>query len=469
MKSNVSRSEFVDSMIRILKEGGNDENAKKTVDIESVIESLTYDYPLLGSDKVRALNNEMRLFLLLKGKKERKSKFRPSPLFFKGVAYVVKNETTDFELARLATFCFVHMFLRFIRDEIFVSTKDECMSIIEKEITNIPLRIWLTLRDRDWVELNLTRNMMDIASESDNESIRAYCLQLLCDRVATCPRDEDTISCLLERYDKSRVDLLNILVRISQSDNFLKSSILRKRLASYADRICKIMSNDEDDDKRILESCVILCRALAQHSSTANVLFKSGCVRSLVVMTKTQPGLKDVTETLLFCAANSTETRNFLSRVPNFHERVTSKDRDDDDDDDNVTNKVLWTIVLSLSRSDLLEKSKRQVVENVLSQIMFNEDEDMKLFVSKRASAERLLRRFVQFRHIIACWSAYKWFCDCLRKADADLRQVFTTKFQGDFPDEKEVPKELREKNSATVRRLQIIIRTVTHLASKAD
>ena len=100
---------------------------------------------------------------------------------------------------------------------------------------------------------------------------------------------------------------------------------------------------------------------------------------------------------------------------------------------------------------------------------MFNEDEDMKLFVSKRASAERLLRRFVQFRHFIACWSAYKWFCDCLRKADADLRQVFTTKFQGDFPDEKEVPKELREKNSATVRRLQIIIRTVTHLASKAD
>ncbi len=49
---------------------------------------------------------------------------------------------------------------------------------------------------------------------------------------------------------------------------------------------------------------------------------------------------------------------------------------------------------------------------------------------------------------------------------DADLRQV-TTKLLND--ERSSVPKELREKNAATVRRLQIIIRTVKHLSTKSD
>ena len=50
---------------------------------------------------------------------------------------------------------------------------------------------------------------------------------------------------------------------------------------------------------------------------------------------------------------------------------------------------------------------------------------------------------------------------------DADLRQV-TTKLLNDER-RSAIPKELREKNAATIRRLQIIIRTVKHLSTKSD
>ena len=91
----------------------------------------------------------------------------------------------------------------------------------------------------------------------------------------------------------------------------------------------------------------------------------------------------------------------------------------------------------------------------------------MKHFVSKRASAERLLRRFVLNRHVVTQWPAYEWLCETLCMTDADLRQV-TTKLLNDER-RSAIPKELREKNAATIRRLQIIIRTVKHLSTKSD
>jgi len=447
--SSISRSDFVSSMISLLKE--EDEDKSKKISVEDVMEELTYDYPRLDVDRLNVVNAELTRFL--KGKSKT---FRPSPNFFKGVAYVVKHQTASVEIAKLATFCFVHVFLKFLRDEIFVPSKDECTRVMKEESSDIPGRLWMCLQDRDWVQLDLCRNMMDLAIESEDESIRTYFLQTLCERVATCPRDEDTASKLFSRFERNDVQLLNILVHISRSDNFLKSNTLRKRLANFSDRVCKIMSDAKE--KRVVESCVIFCRSLAQHSSTANVLFKTGCVRCLVVLTKTCSGSSDVMDALLLCAANNTETRAFLSRVPNFYDRVTASSSKDEN--------VLWAIVLSTSRSDLVEESKKLVKECVLSQIMYDEDEDMKRFVSKRASAERLLRRFVLNRHVLTQWPAYEWLCETLCMTDADLRQV-TTKLLND--ERSSVPKELREKNAATVRRLQIIIRTVKHLSTKSD
>ncbi len=352
--SSISRSDFVSSMISLLKE--EDEDKSKKISVEDVMEELTYDYPRLDVDRLNVVNAELTRFL--KGKSKT---FRPSPNFFKGVAYVVKHQTASVEIAKLATFCFVHVCLKFLRDEIFVPSKDECKRVLKEEISDIPGRLWMCLRDRDWVELDLCRNMMDLAIESEDESIRTYFLQTLCERVATCPRDEDTASKLFSRFERNDVQLLNILVHISRSDNFLKSNTLRKRLANFSDRVCKIMSDAKE--KRVVESCVIFCRSLAQHSSTANVLFKTGCVRCLVVLTKTCSGSSDVMDALLLCAANNTETRAFLSRVPNFYDRVTASSSKDEN--------VLWAIVLSISRSDLVEESKKLVKECVLSQIMY--------------------------------------------------------------------------------------------------
>ena len=110
--SSISRSDFVSSMISLLKE--EDEDKSKKISVEDVMEELTYDYPRLDVDRLNVVNAELTRFL--KGKSKT---FRPSPNFFKGVAYVVKHQTASVEIAKLATFCFVHVFLKFLRDEIF--------------------------------------------------------------------------------------------------------------------------------------------------------------------------------------------------------------------------------------------------------------------------------------------------------------------------------------------------------------